>query len=234
MENPLGKLQKIKILHAKRKMQVYAKPVPFKSCSFFKGKYCYSIDMNPFSTSLHTHTNFDCLLRSTVSSTVMVWLIISPAVYYSTTRMGHSWVSLFPFNGLLSCSDFLLMFQRLSLHTSVFPPDSLQHGMGGLWNKSIFSWTSSKGGCQLAAGYFHMLSTISINRYLNTHHSARCEIYSLLLDLIHLITLVLHFVFETGSCCVVQAGLKLAILLSQPPACWDYRAVPPGLATVSS
>jgi hypothetical protein len=90
MENPLGKLQKIKVLHAKRKMQVYAKPVPFKSCSFFKGKYCYSIDMNPFSTSLHTHTNFDCLLRSTVSSTVMVWLIISPAVYYSTTRMGHS------------------------------------------------------------------------------------------------------------------------------------------------
>jgi hypothetical protein len=26
---------------------------------------------------------------------------------------------------------------------------------------------------------------------------------------------------------VVQAGLKLLILLPQPPRCWDYRPVPP-------
>jgi hypothetical protein len=29
----------------------------------------------------------------------------------------------------------------------------------------------------------------------------------------------------TGSCYVAQAGLKLGILLSLPPACWYYRHV---------
>ncbi|EHB07938.1 hypothetical protein GW7_16975, partial [Heterocephalus glaber] len=37
----------------------------------------------------------------------------------------------------------------------------------------------------------------------------------------------LFFVFETGSHYVVQAGLKLTvILLPQPPKCWDYRHSP--------
>lgn len=36
---------------------------------------------------------------------------------------------------------------------------------------------------------------------------------------------VLHsvFILETGSCSVVQAVLKLTILLPQPLECWDYR-----------
>jgi hypothetical protein len=37
----------------------------------------------------------------------------------------------------------------------------------------------------------------------------------------------LLFFFETGSPYVGQTGLKLVILLSQPPKCWDYRCVPP-------
>jgi hypothetical protein len=32
--------------------------------------------------------------------------------------------------------------------------------------------------------------------------------------------------FETGSHCVVQAHLKLIILLPVPLKCWDYRCVP--------
>jgi hypothetical protein len=36
--------------------------------------------------------------------------------------------------------------------------------------------------------------------------------------------------FVTESHCVVQAGLKLAILLPQPPQCWDFRRTPPHLA----
>jgi hypothetical protein len=31
---------------------------------------------------------------------------------------------------------------------------------------------------------------------------------------------------------VAQAGLKLVILLSQPPECWDYRCAPPRLLSV--
>jgi hypothetical protein len=29
---------------------------------------------------------------------------------------------------------------------------------------------------------------------------------------------------------VAKAGLKLAILLPQPPECWDYRSAPPHVA----
>jgi hypothetical protein len=32
--------------------------------------------------------------------------------------------------------------------------------------------------------------------------------------------------FETVSCLVAQAGLKFAILLSEPSECWDYRHAP--------
>lgn len=31
---------------------------------------------------------------------------------------------------------------------------------------------------------------------------------------------------ETGLCFVAQAGLKLAVLLSQPPKCWAHRNIP--------
>jgi hypothetical protein len=31
------------------------------------------------------------------------------------------------------------------------------------------------------------------------------------------------WIFETRSCCVAWASLKLWILLPQPPKCWDYR-----------
>jgi hypothetical protein len=34
-----------------------------------------------------------------------------------------------------------------------------------------------------------------------------------------------YLFFETGFCYVAQPGLKLSILLSQPPECWDYRRV---------
>jgi hypothetical protein len=36
--------------------------------------------------------------------------------------------------------------------------------------------------------------------------------------------------FMTGSHCIAQAGLELAILLSLPPECWDYRCEPSFLA----
>jgi hypothetical protein len=32
--------------------------------------------------------------------------------------------------------------------------------------------------------------------------------------------------FETGSYNVAQVGLEFAILLPQPPECWDYRRAP--------
>jgi hypothetical protein len=35
--------------------------------------------------------------------------------------------------------------------------------------------------------------------------------------------------FETGSPCVAQAGLELAIPLPLSPKCWDHRCVPPCL-----
>ena len=49
-----------------------------------------------------------------------------------------------------------------------------------------------------------------------------------------LFVFLLFLIFETGSCCVVQAGLELTfiaqaglelslILLPQPLKCWDYR-----------
>jgi hypothetical protein len=40
-------------------------------------------------------------------------------------------------------------------------------------------------------------------------------------------SLIYVFIFEMGSHCVTQAGLKLGIFLSQPPECWDYRRAPP-------
>jgi hypothetical protein len=39
--------------------------------------------------------------------------------------------------------------------------------------------------------------------------------------------LALLFCIETGSHSVVEAGLKLLILLPPPPQCWDYRSAPP-------
>jgi hypothetical protein len=38
------------------------------------------------------------------------------------------------------------------------------------------------------------------------------------------------FCFETGSCCVAQAGLELMFFQPQPPKCWHYRYVPLHLA----
>jgi hypothetical protein len=35
--------------------------------------------------------------------------------------------------------------------------------------------------------------------------------------------------FEIVSQYVAQAGLKLTILLTQPPECWDYKNEPPHL-----
>jgi hypothetical protein len=34
---------------------------------------------------------------------------------------------------------------------------------------------------------------------------------------------VIFFFFESGLTTAAQAGLKLMILLPQPPKCWDYR-----------
>jgi hypothetical protein len=36
---------------------------------------------------------------------------------------------------------------------------------------------------------------------------------------------------ELESCYVAQAGLKLEILLPQPPECWSYKCVLPQLAS---
>jgi hypothetical protein len=41
------------------------------------------------------------------------------------------------------------------------------------------------------------------------------------------------FCFKTGSCCGMQAGLELLMLLTQSLECWDYRYVPPCLAMFS-
>jgi hypothetical protein len=35
--------------------------------------------------------------------------------------------------------------------------------------------------------------------------------------------------FLSDSDCIAQSGLKLEILLPQPPKCWDYRRAPPPL-----
>jgi hypothetical protein len=41
-----------------------------------------------------------------------------------------------------------------------------------------------------------------------------------------------NFIFELRSCYTAQAGLKLSILLPQPPKCWDYSCEPPYLAVM--
>jgi hypothetical protein len=33
--------------------------------------------------------------------------------------------------------------------------------------------------------------------------------------------------FDTESCFVAQDGLKLTVILPQPPECWDYRCITP-------
>jgi hypothetical protein len=38
---------------------------------------------------------------------------------------------------------------------------------------------------------------------------------------------VVIFFFKTESHYIAQVGLKLMILLPQPPGCWDYRCAPP-------
>jgi hypothetical protein len=37
-----------------------------------------------------------------------------------------------------------------------------------------------------------------------------------------IVVVYLFFVFETESHCIAQADLKLEILQTQPPECWDY------------
>jgi hypothetical protein len=44
------------------------------------------------------------------------------------------------------------------------------------------------------------------------------------------LSLVSPALFETGSHFVAQAGLKLSVLLPQPPECWDYGHAPPHAA----
>jgi hypothetical protein len=43
----------------------------------------------------------------------------------------------------------------------------------------------------------------------------------------------LFFFFEIGAYYVAQAGLKLLILLPQPPKCWDYRCNPRDFCSVA-
>jgi hypothetical protein len=46
--------------------------------------------------------------------------------------------------------------------------------------------------------------------------------------------LLFFFFFEAGSCYTVQASLKLAVVLFQPPECWDYRHMPPHPPLITS
>jgi hypothetical protein len=39
--------------------------------------------------------------------------------------------------------------------------------------------------------------------------------------------LFFFFFLKTRAHYIAQVGLKLAILLPQPPECWDYRCAPP-------
>jgi hypothetical protein len=39
---------------------------------------------------------------------------------------------------------------------------------------------------------------------------------------------------ESGFHCAAQAGLKLTILLLQPPECWNYSRAPPHLTNFGS
>jgi hypothetical protein len=42
-----------------------------------------------------------------------------------------------------------------------------------------------------------------------------------------------YFLFETGSCCIVKAGLELKIILPLFPKYYNYGCVPPRLALYS-
>jgi hypothetical protein len=37
------------------------------------------------------------------------------------------------------------------------------------------------------------------------------------------VVVIVFVLFETGSCYVAQAALKLMFFLLQPSECWDYR-----------
>jgi hypothetical protein len=55
------------------------------------------------------------------------------------------------------------------------------------------------------------------------HSSFLLIIYSTIRVVRSEICVVIFFLIASGSCYVTQIGLKLTILLPQPPECWNYK-----------
>jgi CBS domain containing-hemolysin-like protein len=67
--------------------------------------------------------------------------------------------------------------------------------------------------------------------YVNKNKAVR-RVLSIIIIVI-IITVIIIIFIQTRYCYVTLAGLKLMILLSQPPGYWDYRHALPCLANYS-